>query len=178
MSRASTLLALILLAAPAGAVEKTMPSSDPVSAAARFKAPAGWQSEAGSFGADHFVSFSSGTLRLRVQLLGGKGSRYASAKEFLAGPEAQGAGGKAAVGRMTSVGGRKVKVYARSYQAPSGAPGGMSSGGGDDIEERFAVVPAGKKFFVLSYTRRNEVPAESPLDLAPWKAFLASFKPR
>lgn len=178
MRRSSCLLALLLLAAPAGASEKTMPPSDPVSAAARFKAPAGWQREAGSFGADHFVSFSSGTLRLRVQLFGGKGSRYAAPKEFLAGPEAKGAGGKAAVGRLTPVGGRKLKVYERSYQAPVGAPGGMAPGGADDVEERFALVPAGKAFFVLSYTRRNEVPAESPLDLAPWKAFLASFKPR
>jgi hypothetical protein len=176
--RASSLLALVLLAASAGATEKTMPSSDPVSAAARFKAPAGWQREAGSFGADSFLSFSSGTLRLRVQMLGGKGSRYASPNEFLAGPEARGADGKAAVGRLTSVGGRKLKVYARSYQAPSGAPGGMSTGGGDDVEERFALVPAGKAFFVLSYTRRNEAPAESPLDLAVWTRFLASFKPR
>ncbi|TPW21420.1 MAG: hypothetical protein FD126_707 [Elusimicrobia bacterium] len=153
-----------------------MNPSDPVSAAARFTAPAGWQRDTGSFGADHFVSFSSGTLRLRVQLLGAKGSRYATPKAFLAGPEAK-SGGKAAVGRLTKVASRKLKVYERRYEAPVGDPGGMAAGS-QTVEERFAVVPAGKSFFVLSFTRRHELPVEAPLDLGPWTAFLASFKPR
>ncbi|TBR17094.1 hypothetical protein EPO15_17710 [bacterium] len=177
MRSAPFLLGLALLAAPAGASEKTMPSSDPVSAAARFKGPAGWQRDAGSFGADAFVTFSSGTLRLRVQLLGGKGSRYATAKEFLASPEAK-SGGKAAVGKTTTVGRRKFKVYERTSEAPTGAPGAMGPGSSDTVDERFAVVPAGKTFFVLSYSRRNEVPAEAPLDLGVWTKFLASFQPR
>lgn len=176
MRAAPSLLGLLLLASPAVSSERAMNPSDPVSAAARFAAPAGWQKETGSFGADHFVAFSSGTLRLRVQLFGGKGSRYAAPKAFLAGPEAK-SGGKAPVGRLTKVGARKVRVYERSYEAPVGDPGAMGGGATQTVEERFAVVPAGKSFFVLSYTRRNESPAPEPLDLAPWTRFLASFKP-
>lgn len=171
------LVGLLLLAAPAVPSERAMNPSDPVSAAARFSGPAGWQRDTGSFGADHFVTFSSGTLRLRVQLLGGKGSRYATPKAFLAGPEAK-SGGKAAAGRLTKVGTRQVRVYERSYETPVGDPGAMGGGATQTVEERFAVVPAGKAFFVLSYTRRNEVPAPEPLDLDPWTRFLASFRTR
>jgi hypothetical protein len=177
MRTAPALLGLLLLAAPAFPAEKTMTPTDPVSAAARFSAPAGWQKDVGSFGADHFVSFSSGTLRLRVQLLGGKGSRYAAPKAFLAGPEAK-SGTKAAVGRLTKVGARKLKVYERTYETAVGDPGAMGSGLTQTVEERFAVVPAGKAFFVLSYTRRNEVPTMEALDPAPWTRFVASFTPR
>lgn len=177
MRIALSLLGLFLLGAPVGSSERAMDPTDPVSAAARFSAPAGWQRDIGSFGADHFVAFSSGTLLLRVQLLGGKGSRYATAKAFLAGPEAK-SGRKASVGRATKVGKRKLKVYERSYEAPVGDPGGMGPGSTQTVEERFAVVPAGKSFFVLSYARRNEVPDPEPLDLAVWTRFLSSFQPR
>lgn len=171
------LLSLLLLGAPAVASEKAMHSSDPVSAASRFTGPAGWQRDTGSFGVDHFVTFSSGTLRIRVQLLGTKGSRYATPKAFLAGPEAK-SGGKAAVGRVTKAGVKKLKVYERSYEASVGDPGGMGVGTTQSVDERFTVIPAKNSFFVLSYTRRNEVPAPEPLDLTPWMLFLASFHPR
>lgn len=169
------LLGLLLLAAPAVSSEKAMHTSDPVTAASRFTAPAGWQRDTGSFGVDHFVTFSSGTLRIRVQLLGTKGSRYATPKAFLAGPEAK-SGGKAAVGRVTKAGVKKLKVYERSYEASVGDPSAMA-GGTQTVDERFAVIPAKKSFFVLSYTRRNEVPAPERLDLTPWMLFLASFHP-
>lgn len=176
MRTAPYLLGLLLLGAPVVASEKAMTPTDPVSAAARFTAPAGWHRDTGSFGADHFVTFSSGTLRIRVQLLGVKGSRYATSEAFLAGPEAKSVG-KTGPAKRTEAGGRTFKVYKRVYEAATGDPGAMA-GGTQTVEERYTIVPAGKTFFVLSYTRRNETPVEAPLNLAPWTRFLGSFKPR
>ncbi|MBI5597869.1 MAG: hypothetical protein HY928_17425 [Elusimicrobia bacterium] len=178
MKAAPALFGLLLLGTPVQSAQKTMNASDPVSAAARFQSPAGWQRDTGSFGVDHFVTFSKGSLRLRVQLLGEKGSRYAAPTAFLAGPEAKGKDGKPPAGSLIKAGKRTFRVYTRSSEAEIGPQGMGAPGMLRIVDEAFAVIPVGKRFFVLSLTRTLEVPPESPLDQAPFLALLSSFHPK
>lgn len=178
MRAALALLGLFLLGSPARSAERTMNATDPVAAAARFKGPAGWQRDTGSFGADHFVTYSSGTLRLRVQLMGGKGSRYATTKAFLESPEGKGGDGKPPAGRTLRVGKRPFMMYSRSMSMDIGPQGMGPAGMLRTIDEEFTFARAGRRFFVISLTRTLDVPPEDPLDLAPLKSFLSTFRPR
>lgn len=174
-----TALALIALLLPAVCAQSAQTAaSDPVAAAADFKGPPGWQRDSGSLGDDHFVAFTRGPLRLRVQILGGKGSRYAGTRQFLAGPEAKGGDGKTPSPALLKVDKRAFRVYSRTNSIGVGARGDGPYGGVRDTDEAFCLIPHGKRFFVVSLTRTLEVPPEEPLDLGPLKAFLSTFRPR
>jgi hypothetical protein len=166
--------AAFLAAAPAAASpRKSMPVSpaSELGSRARFEPPRGWTREDSRVLGDPVASFRSGSDVIRVQLLGGPKSRYRTVEEFLAGPEAQGTDGAAAlVARRRAVAGRQVELRLRRLRAPAGGPGA------DVTLEEFCLVAAGSRYFVLSHSVSSPDAPDLGARLPDWDAFLSSFR--
>ena len=169
-------LAFALLAAPAGAEEKAVKEkTSAVESVARFSAPAGWIVERRE-GDDPSVRISRSGRIIMIRLFGGEGSDYAQPVDYLAGPGASTMGRPPEKDKPATVAGVKTRLYRRGYPVRLGDPHRRGAGPPELAREMFCVVPAGRRFLVLSYADENPMPDASGEGEKAWRAFLQSFQ--
>jgi hypothetical protein len=148
---------------------------------ADFTVPEGWSEYEETILGEPVLTLSRGSYTIHVQLFGGPDSRHETPPDFLSSWEARDEQGQPAkeIGQVL-VAGRKTTLYVRTFSMS-----GKDRDRPDRIafersyREEFIIVPAGKSFFVLTFT----VPIEPPpiLDKSAemaWGAFFKSFKPK
>lgn len=171
-------LALLILAAPCGAKEKKVKQTpSEIEALALFSLPSGWEVEKGS-GADPSLRASRGRHVLRVRLFGGPKSRYDAPAKYLAGLEATTMGRPPERAGTAKVGDKEVPLYRHGYPIELGDPHMVSPEPPKLAKEHFVLVPAGKRFFVLSYAFESSIPEPSGEGEKAWEEFLKSFSLR
>ena len=175
----SCLTSLLLLTAPACAAdrakEQPMKIKDGISAAAKYEVPQGWAEEFTLNQGDPQALISRDLHKIKVRLSGGEGSRYTTAGNFLVGFEARSRGGKPAGKIGTAlVSGVRVLIYSR--EVPVSLPPPDTAGRSVFAREEFCVVPAGKMFFVLSYSYGDSIPDPSYNGLEAWRKFVKTFR--
>jgi len=171
-------LVFCLLAAapvPVPAKEQPMKIKAALSGAAKYEVPQGWGEEFSSNQGDPQVLILREIHRIKVRYSGGAGSRYKSAGDFLAGFEALSRGGRRAekMGEII-VSGARVMAYSREVAVSLPPP----DTGGPSVfaREEFCVVPAGKRFFILSYSYGDSIPDPSYNGKEAWRKFLKTFR--
>jgi len=168
---------LMLLASPASAQVKEPPmkAKAGLSDAAKYEVPPGWKEEFTLNQGDRQAVLTRESHRIKVRLSGGAGSRYKTAGAFLGGFEALSRGGKKAEKTgSAAVSGSRVLLYSR--EVPVSMPAPDTGGPSAFAREEFCVVPAGKMFFILSYSYGDSVPDPSYDGLKAWRKFLESFR--
>lgn len=145
--------------------------------AAGFTQPLGWEKEEVRTPSDPYVTFSSGVDTIKVRLLGGGGSRYASEEGFLKGYEATTMGRPPDVVRQVKVAGREVPVYRHGYPIMLGDPHILDPHPPRLAAEEFILLPRGRKFFVLSWAHESPAPDPDAVAEKAWEVFLSSFSP-
>ena len=125
-----------------------------ISDIAAFTAPKGWRSEETTLLGEPLVAFSSGGLRISLELFGGKDSRHETEKAFLESFEARGDDDKpaASLGKV-KVYGLKVQAYARRYSMSGRGRDPEDRARPEVLDQQFVVLPAGGRFLVVSWTR-------------------------
>ena len=177
MNFGACLTVLILLAAPASAAAKEQPVKikASLSEAARYKVPEGWAEEFSPNQGDPQALLSRGLHKIKIRLSGGAGSRYKTAGDYLVGFESRSKNGKPAEKTgAAGVPGARVMLYRR--EVPVSLP--LPDTGGPAVfgQEEFCVVPAGKMFFVLSYSYGDSIPDPAYDGLEAWRKFLENFR--
>jgi hypothetical protein len=132
----------------------------------------GWQKTENTFGVDHAVQFSQPPYVIRLQLLGGAGSRYVRLADVLTPVEA--GEGKAQFVATLGVAERSAMMYQRDFQV-YGKGGAASEEPPTYVREELVLVPAGKRFFQLSLYTYSRSGQFGPPHLA-WPTFLNGFK--
>lgn len=177
MSFSACLSVLLLLAAPvcAPAKEQTMKIKAGLSEAAKYEVPKGWSEEFSTNQGDPQALLSRDLHQVKVRLSGGEGSRYKTAGDFLVGFEARSKGGKQAekLGAI-AVSGTRAMLYRR--EVPVSMPLPDTGGPVTYTSEEFCVVPAGKTFFILSYSYGDAIPDPGYDGKEAWRKFLNSFR--
>lgn len=168
-------VALLLAAAPAAKEKPAVKTTEKIADFAEFKAPAGWAAEEKTEQGDPQVRLEKGAHTMVVRLSGGPGSRYKSQQEFMGGFEARSTGGKPAAKTGTAViAGSRVLLYKRAV--PLALPPPDESGPASMGEEAFCLVPAGKRFFVISYAYGDPTPDPLYDGEKIWQEFLKNFR--
>jgi len=171
-------LALLLLLAapsPAPAKEQAGKVKEKISELAAFTIPAGWLEAERLEQGDPQLRLSNGLHIINIRLAGGAGSRYRSAGDFLVGFEARSTGGKPAEKMETAaVSGTRVLIYRR--RIPVSMPPPDESGPSTMTTEEFCAVPAGKRFFILTYSYGDTIPDPSYDGDKAWRQFLKEFR--
>lgn len=138
-----------------------------------YSAPENWAVERDTVSADPKTRWTFGRHVLTVKLLGGPGSRYASPAEYLDGFEARTLGAPAVrVGTATAAG---APLYEHRYPIDLGDPHEASPAAPVLAREEFCLVPAGKRFFALSYAYEAVIPDPRMDGGAFWRQFLKGF---
>ena len=177
MNFSAGLFFLLFMASPACAPAKEQPMKIKASLtdAAKYEVPKGWTDEFSMNQGDPQALLSLDLHQIKVRLSGGEGSRYKTAGDFLVGLEARSKGGKQPEKTgSAAVSGARVMLYRREVAVSLPLPdtGGPST----FAQEEFCVVPAGKLFFVLSYSYDDSIPDASYDGLAAWRQFLKTFR--
>lgn len=168
-------LLLLAAAAPGGKEKAAVKTTEKISDFAAYAAPEGWAAEEKIEQGDPQARLERGMHVITVRLAGGPGSRYKSPAEFQGGFEARSLGGKPAEKARTAVvAGARVMVYKR--KVPVALPPPDESGPASMTEEEFCVVPAGKRFFILTYAYGDTTPDPSFDGEKAWGEFLKAFK--
>lgn len=171
------LIPVLLLAAATGPVteEKEMTPKDQIASAAAYALPGGWKQSFSLNQGDPQAELARGLHKITVRLAGGEGSRYKKAPDFTVGLEARSTGGKAPekLGAVL-VSGRKTMLYKREVSVKTPLPG--VGGQVDYSDEEFLVLPAGSRFFVLSYSYEDSIPDPSYDGEKAWRDFLKTFR--
>jgi hypothetical protein len=169
---------LLLLAAPLTAPAKDAAAGKPkekISDFAAFKIPAGWTASERVEQGDPQLSLANGLHIINIRLAGGAASRYRSPGEFLIGFEARSTGGKTAEkAEAVVVSGARVLLYRRKI--PVSMPPPDESGPSTMTTEEFCAVPAGKRFFILTYSYGDTIPDPSYDGDKVWREFLKEFR--
>ncbi|MDD2805731.1 MAG: hypothetical protein PHV33_09260 [Elusimicrobiales bacterium] len=171
------LLPLLLLtaAAPGGKEKAAVKTTEKIADFATYTAPEGWAAEEKIGQGDPQARLEKGLHVITVRLAGGPGSRYKSPAEFQGGFEARSLGGKPAEkARTVIVSGARVMVYRR--KVPVALPPPDESGPATLTSEEFCVLPAGRRFFVLSYSYGDTTPDPAYDGEKAWAEFLKSFR--
>jgi len=170
------LFSLLLLAAPASpAKEQSMKTKDGLSAYIKYEIPKGWEEELSLNQGDPQAVLSLDLHKIKIRLSGGEKSRSKSAGDFLVGLEARSKGGKLPEKKeFTVVSGMRVMLYRREIAVSLPPPG--TGGPSAFAREEFCVVPAGKRFFILSYSHDAPIPDTTYNGLETWRKFLKSFR--
>ena len=165
-----TLLLLLALPAAAGSPEK-------LSDHASFKAPEGWTVSYRTEQGDQQAVLERDLHSITVRLAGGPGSRYRSAADFLAGFEARSPGGKLAekLGGLP-VAGKTIMIYRRKVAV--GLPPPDASGPSTLADEEFCVLPAGRRFLILTYSYADSIPDPTYDGRKAWLGFLKALRLR
>lgn len=166
-----------LLATPVSAPAKADPMKikSALSSSAKYDLPQGWAEEFSLNQGDPQAVLSRGLHKIKVRLSGREGSRSKTAADFLAGLEARSRGGKRAEKTgFAVVSGIRAMLYRR--EIPVSLP--LPSTGGPSVfaPEEFCVVPAGKEFFILSYSYGDPTPDPAYDGLEAWRKFLKTFR--
>jgi|GEM_PF-1371712 len=176
MNIAANLAVLFLLTAPVCATvkEEPMKIKAALSEAAKYELPKDWTEEFSMNQGDPEALLSKDLHQIKVRLSGGEGSRYKKAGDFLVGFEARSNGKPAEKMGQVAVSGQRVMIYRRevAVSLPPPDTGGPST----FTQEEFCVVPAGKTFFVLSYSYGDSIPDPSYDGQKVWRAFLKTFR--
>lgn len=179
-----TLLAVSLSFAAALAAQEA-PVNAPVleiDRLARYEVPADWSIEHRSEGVDDVLIFEeSSETRISMRVFGGKGSKYATPPDFLKSPAASTMGRPPKKLGAVQTAGLSTRLYESGYPVGLGDPH-VKARAPKLGREIFCLVPAGKRFFVLSFAQdRPDSDPERGAEIA-WIAFLKSFalreKPR
>ncbi len=177
MNFSAGLFFLLFMASPACAPAKEQPmkTKATLSEAAKYEIPKGWGEEFAANQGDPQAVVTRDLHKLKVRLSGGPGSRYKSSGAFLSGFEALSQGGKKAdITGFITVSGARVLLYRR--EVPVSLPDPDTGGPSTFAQEEFCVVPAGKLFFVLSYSYGDSIPDASYDGPAAWRQFLKTFR--
>lgn len=176
MNFSACIFALLLLAAPAcaPAKEEPMKTKAALSAAVKYEVPKGWTEEFAANQGDPQTLLSRDLHQIKIRLSGGEGSRYKTAGDFLAGFEARSEGRPAEKMGQAAVSGRRVMIYRRAVPVSLPDPG--TGGPSTYTQEEFCVVPAGKNFFVLSYSYGDSIPDPGYDGQEAWRKFLKTFR--
>lgn len=173
----SLLLILVTCTAVAAlTIQPPMKIKDSLSAAAQYEVPQGWEEKFSVNQGDPQAILSHDLHEITVRLVGGEKSRYKTAADFWAGFEARShSGGNLAekIGAV-DVSGMSVMLYRRAVVVSLPPPD--ASGPSTFTDEEFCVVPAGKMFFVLSYSYGDSIPDPTYNGLAVWRKFLQDFR--
>ena len=149
--------------------------SEKISDYAAFKAPAGWMAVEKINQKDPQLSLEREPDVIKIRLAGGVSSRYKSPEEFLKGFEARSSDGTFAMKSLTTtVSGTTCEVYARKVAVMMPVPG--EGGPVQTTTEEFCLVPAGDRFFILSYSYKDFPPDPMGDGTEVWREFLKTFK--
>ena len=140
-----------------------------------YSAPSGWELERNKPGREPELRFSKDLDAIKIRLRGGKGSRYASASDFVQGFEATTLGRPPEKLRKIRVAGRRVWLYRHGYPVMLGDPHMQDPRPPQLAQEEFCVIPWGGKFWVLSWTLDSPVPDPEAAGERAWELFLSSF---
>jgi len=177
MSFKAYLAFLLFLAAPAPAPAKESPANikASLSDAAKYEVPPGWTEAFSMSQGDPQALIKREAHKIKVRLSGGAGSRYKTADDFMGGFEVLSRGGKKAerTGSVV-VSGMRVMIYSRDVAISLPPPD--TGGPAVFTREEFCLVPAGRKFFVLSYSYGDSIPDPTYDGLKAWRKFLESFR--
>ena len=178
MKKLMNLALLLLLAAPcpAPAKEKAMEKPrEKISDFASFTVPEGWTQKERVEQGDPQLRLSNGLHIINIRLAGGPSSRYKAPGDFLVGFEARSTGGKQAEkAEAVIVSGSRVLIYRR--QIPVSLPPPDESGPAAMTAEEFCAVPAGKRFFILTYSYGDAIPDPLYDGDKAWRKFLKEFR--
>jgi hypothetical protein len=163
-----------LIGGPAGAKEAAVKGVDAV---ATYAVPKEWDLEKDAAAADPSVRLTRGRHVIEVRLYGGKGSRFATPKEFINGPAAGAMGKPPQPIGSAPAGGVKTTIYKTAYPINLGDPHD-AAGRFDLADEYFCIVPAKDRFLVISYAYESAVPDPAINGNAVWKDFLAKLRVR
>lgn len=153
----------------------------PIEELADYWAPEGWMDMKGGSAQDPSLTFFDGDHHIEIELFGGEGSRFKTPEEFLKSPEAQSAEGETKEDRRASLRSTSVPLYRRKVRLRpptlEDPYRGKASGRKPKIvEEEFCIVPAGERFFVLTYSYEGWTQLFDPEGEEAWRGFLKSFK--
>ncbi|OGR76069.1 MAG: hypothetical protein A2X32_10845 [Elusimicrobia bacterium GWC2_64_44] len=168
-------LLLLTAAAPAGKEKAAVKTTEKLADFASYAAPEGWTAVEKVGQGDPQARLEKGLHVITVRLAGGAGSRYKSPAGFQGGFEARSLGGKPAEKARTAiVSGARVMVYRRNV--PVALPPPDESGPASMTTEEFCVLPAGKRFFILSYSYGDTTPDPAYDGEKAWGEFLKTFR--
>jgi len=142
---------------------------------ARCEAAAGWRLQKDESAADPFLRLAEDPYVIRVRLLGGKGSRYATMDDFLSGFEATTMGRPPEKLRIIKVAGVETWLYRHGYPIMLGDPHVSDPTAVRLAEEEFCLLPTGTRFIVLCWAR-EDLPDPMGRGEAIWRSFLDSFE--
>jgi hypothetical protein len=142
---------------------------------ARCKAPSEWLIEQADDAVNPSLRFSDGQNIIRVGLMGGPGSRYATAAEYLTGFAATTMGRPPEQLRIIKVAGIETCLYRHGYPVQLGDPHVLDTRAPMLAEAEFCLLPMKAKFVVLSWAREGP-PNPTELGDETWKSFLDSFQ--
>ncbi len=148
---------------------------------ADFTVPEGWSEYEETILGEPVLTLSRGLYTIGVHLFDGTNSRHETPVDFLSSWEARDEKGQPAkeMGQVLA-GDRESLLYVRTFSMSGkdrDRPDRMALE--RSYREKFIIVPAGRSFFVLTFT----VPIEPPplpdrsVETA-WKAFFKSFRPK
>ena len=140
------------------------------------KLPEGWTVEKTAQANDFGLRASRSSNVIRMRLFGGKGSRYGTAEAYLGGIEAGTMGRPPETNEVVTVSGINTRLYRHGYPINLGDPHAVDPRPPQLATEQFCMVPAGDRFFVLSYAHESLLPELSGEGDKAWRAFLRSFK--
>ncbi len=148
---------------------------------ADFTMPEGWSEYEETILGEPVLTLSRGLHTIQAQLFGGPDSRHETPTHFLSSWEAKDDKGKPAkeLGQVL-VGERMTLLYVRTFSMSGkdrDRPDRMALE--RSYREEFIIVPAGKSFFVLTFTVPVEPPPLPDRSVeSAWKAFFKGFRPK
>ena len=120
---------------------------------ARYEPPADWSIEHRSQGTDDLLRFEeSSETRIQMRVFGGKGSVHATPADFLKSPAASTMGRPPKKLGAVTVAGLSTRLYESGYPVGLGDPH-VKARAPKLGRELFCLVPAGKRFIVLSFSQ-------------------------
>lgn len=150
-------------------------ASDQFSGAVSYTIPAGWTKSSGEKQADKLLTLSHGAHSITIRLSGEPKSRYKNGNEFLAGFEARSADGtRPKKIAQLKISGKSVLLFSRKIAVHMSPPD--TAGPAEFAVQEFCVIPAGNKFFILTYSSNSSIPDPDYNALAAWRTFLTTFR--
>ena len=141
---------------------------------ARFSAPENWAVERDTVSADPKSRWTFGRHVLTVKLFGGPGSEYETPAAFLDGFGARTMGAPAVrIGTATAAG---APLYEYRYPVELGDPHAASPVPPVLARAEVCLIPAGKRFFAVSYAYEAIIPDPRLNGQGFWRDFLKGFK--
>ncbi|MBI3549462.1 MAG: hypothetical protein HY078_10525 [Elusimicrobia bacterium] len=151
------------------------PVIDAIQSHAKYQAPRGWSRRSNSMGEDHALFYSKGPFEIRVQLLGGPDSSFSGPQDFLDSFSA-GGGEKESFKEIGSsaVAGADRALYEHRHTPVVRDPHGPAPAS-RPVRELLCVVPAGRRYFVLTFSASSDDARVLETVREEWTALLSTF---